>query len=63
VSVFTVVSKDCGCWWLKDTDGHIHCGRSCKECLILALDKMERFSYLDKVVSVSGSVEGEDSHG
>ncbi len=50
----------CGCWARKDATGLILAGHSCSDCISRGLDFLETLLYIDKDVSVSAPVEGED---
>ena len=53
----------CKCWTRRDESGLILAGHSCSDCIARGLDFLESLLYIDKVSSVSASVEGEDSCG
>ena len=53
--------EGCGCWIIRTEMGFILAGHSCPDCVARALDYLEGLLYLDKVVSVSGLLEGEKS--
>ncbi len=57
-----VVIGDCGCWVIRRyVDNLVLRFKSCPEHVALALDKLEKMLYLDKVDSVSAPVEVEEA--
>jgi len=58
-----VVIGDCGCWIIRDyqVPSLILRTRTCPRHIGLALDRLEKKLYLDKVDSVSASVEVEEN--
>ncbi len=52
-----MVIGDCGCWVIRSYQGLILRFQACSCHVELALDEMEKKLYLDKVGSVSASVE------
>ncbi len=52
----------CSCWRQVDAAGRILAGYSCPDCIGRALDFLEDLLYLDKVGSVSASVEVEEDY-